>query len=213
MTISIKTILWYFLVLLAILVALIPLSYIKPDINAGYLELKDRALLQSLGWQIAFNAHIFSGSIAIAIGWVQFNQKLFEKRRNWHRNIGKVYVLAGLICALSGMYVGYYATGGPVAAAGFITVAIIYFYTTLNGYLSIREKRVAVHQTMMFYSYAACLAAVSLRIYVPLLTVWLGDYLTAYRITAWLSWMTNLAVARILIHRKQRREIQALSYR
>ena len=52
---------------------------------------------------------------------------------------------------------------------------------------------------MMLYSYAACLAAVTLRLYVPFLTVFLGDYTRAYQIVAWLSWVPNLVIARILI--------------
>jgi hypothetical protein len=194
----IKKILWVIVVLLAIVVGLLPLIYIKPDINSGFLELKDRALLHSIAWKIGFNAHIISGGIAILIGWIQFNKRLLSKRISWHRTIGKVYVVAALICALSGIYVGYHANGGAIAAAGFITVAIIYFYTTLKGYLYIRKKQVVQHRTMMMLSYSACLAAVTLRLYVPLLTIYLDDYMHAYRIAAWLSWLPNLLVAKML---------------
>jgi uncharacterized membrane protein len=197
-----RKILWVIIVLLAILVGLIPLSYIEPDINSGFLELKDRALLQNIGWQIGFNAHIISGGIAIVIGWMQFSKGLLKKRPVWHRTIGKVYVVAGLTCGLSGVYIGYYATGGPVAATGFMTIGVIYFYTTLKGYLYIRNKQIAQHQAMMLYSYAACLAAVTLRLYVPFLTALTGDYFVAYRMVAWLSWIPNLMVANALIARK-----------
>jgi uncharacterized membrane protein len=196
-----KRILWALIVLLAILIGLVPLNYIEPDVNSGFLALKDRALLRSIGWQISFNAHIFSGAIAIMIGWVQFNRKLLAKRPKWHRALGKVYVVSALICGLTGIYIGFNATGGPIAAAGFISVGAIYFYTTLQAFIDIKNKQIARHQTMMMYSYAACLAAVTLRLYVPLLTYYLGDYLQAYRIVAWLSWVPNLLVAKILSDR------------
>ena len=201
MKIVFKKILWAIIVLLAILVGLVPLNYIEPDINSGFLELKDRVLLQNIAWQIGFNAHIFSGAIAIMVGWVQFNRRLLAKRPKWHRTIGKVYVVCALVCGLSGVYIGFYATGGPIAAAGFMSVGAIYFYTTLRAYLAIKNKQIARHQTMMMYSYAACLAAVTLRLYVPFLTYYLGDYLQAYRIVAWLSWVPNLLVAKILSDR------------
>jgi uncharacterized membrane protein len=196
-----KKILWAIIILLAILVGLVPLNYIEPDVNSGFLELKDRALLRSIGWQIGFNAHIFSGAIAIMVGWLQFNRNLLAKRPKWHRALGKVYVVTALICGLSGIYIGFHATGGPIAATGFISVGAIYFYTTLQAYLAIKNKQIARHQTMMMYSYAACLAAVTLRLYVPLLTHYLGDYLQAYRIVAWLSWVPNLLVAKVLSDR------------
>lgn len=194
----IKKILWVIIVLLAILVGLVPLTYVEQGRSAGFLELKDPALLDSWDWQIAFNAHIISGGIAILIGWIQFNRRLLAKRSNWHRTIGKVYVISALICALSGIYVGYYATGGPIAAAGFMTVGVIYFYTTLKGYLYIRNKDLVAHQKMMLYSYAVCLAAVTLRLYVPFLTIYFDDYFRAYRVVAWLSWIPNLLIAKLL---------------
>jgi uncharacterized membrane protein len=199
MKISVKKMIWTIVVLLAILVGFIPLAYISPDSESGFLELKDKALLQSIGWKIGFNAHIISGGIAIMIGWVQFSRNLLAKYIKWHRAIGKVYVVAALICGLSGIYVGFHANGGPIAAAGFISVAIIYFYTTLKAYLHIKNKQISQHQAMMMYSYSACLAAVTLRLYVPLLTYYLDDYLQAYRIAAWLSWIPNLIIAQILI--------------
>lgn len=198
MNVFFKKALWVLIVLLAILVGLLPLSYIEQDTTSGFLELKEKALLNSWAWQIAFNAHIISGGIAIMIGWIQFNKKLISRRLKWHRTVGKVYVVASLICGLSGIYVGFHAYGGPIAAAGFVTVGIIYFYTTLKAYWHIRNKQIAPHQKMMMFSYAACLAAVTLRLYVPFLTFYLGDYLLAYRVVAWLSWMPNLLIANIL---------------
>lgn len=129
--------LWIIVVLLAILVGLIPLNYIEQDTESGFLELKDDTLLNSMAWQFAFNAHIISGGIAIMIGWLQFSKKLLSKRPKWHSVIGKIYIVAALTCALSGIYVVYFATGDAIAAAGFITIGISYFYTTLNAYLHI----------------------------------------------------------------------------
>lgn len=203
MKIFAKKAIWVIIVLLAILVGLLPLSYMEQDPSSGYLELKERALLDSLSWQIGFNAHIISGGIAILIGWTQFSKKQLIKRLNWHRFIGKVYVVASLICGLSGIYIGYYAYGGPIAAAGFMTVGVIYFYTTLKAWLYIKNKQIAQHRTMMMFSYAVCLAAVTLRLYVPFLTVFLGDYLQAYRIVAWLSWIPNLFIAYVLSKEKK----------
>ena len=47
----------------------------------------------------------------------------------------------------------------------------------------------------MVYSYAACFAAVTLRIWMPLLVLAFGEFLPAYRVVAWLCWVPNLAFA------------------
>jgi len=51
----------------------------------------------------------------------------------------------------------------------------------------------------MIYSYAACFAAVTLRIWLPLLMITLGDYLFAYRIVAWLCWVPNIIAAYFIV--------------
>lgn len=58
-----------------------------------------------------------------------------------------------------------------------------------------------MHQKMMIYSYAACFAGVTLRVWLPLLTLIFGDFVKAYILVAWLCWIPNLMVA-YLINRK-----------
>jgi hypothetical protein len=59
------------------------------------------------------------------------------------------------------------------------------------------------HREMMIYSYAACLAAVTLRIYLPILSFVFHDFIKAYLMVAWISWLPNLAAAFYII--KQRK--------
>jgi len=187
---------WILIVCLAILVSLVPLTYIHPNTTSGFLELKEEVVLKNTAWWTNFYLHIFSGGIALLVGWVQFSKKIRKNYLQWHRTLGKLYVVSALICGFTGVFVGFYAYGGIVAQLGFVSVGCIYFYTTLMAYLYIKNNNIVGHQTMMIYSYAACLAAVTLRLYGPLLTVGLGDYTTAYRIVAWLSWVPNLLIAR-----------------
>jgi hypothetical protein len=118
------------------------------------------------------------------------------------RNIGKVYLVSALICSLSGFFVGFYATGTWLTKLGFITVACIYFYTTLQGFLTVRKGNILAHQNFMTYGYAVCLAAVSLRLFTPLAYVLGINYIIAYTFIAWFSWIPNLVIA-WLINRKR----------
>lgn len=186
---------WVIIVILAILVGIIPILYLKNGVNEGYLGLKSQETLRSPTWWFFLYVHMVSGGIAILIGWIQFSKKLLQNWPNLHQVIGKIYIITALLCSLSGFYIGLYATGGILPAAGFITVSCIYFYTTLMGYLTIKKKQLLKHQNYMTYSYATCLAAVSLRLMTPL-SYFLGiDYILAYTFIAWFAWIPNLVIA------------------
>jgi len=180
---------------LAVFVGTYPFKYFFGDRNFGLLQFKAEAVLTSPFWNIGFYSHIIPGGIALLIGWIQFNERFRTKRLTWHRTIGKVYVCAALMSSLAGVYIATYATGGIIASLGFMSLGLFWFYSTYKAYSSIRNKDLQTHQQMMIYSYAACLAAVTLRIYLPLLSFAFGDFIKAYLLVAWLSWVPNLLVA------------------
>lgn len=190
-----KKALWIIVIILAILVGFIPITYLTSGVNEGFLELKSPEILRSTTWWIFLYVHAISGGIAILIGWIQFSEKLQQKRPKLHRIIGKIYFFSAIPCSISGFYIGFYATGGFIAEAGFITVACIYFYTTLQGYLTIRKREILQHQNMMTYSYAVCLAAVSLRLSTPLAYLLGFEYVSSYTFIAWSAWIPNLIIA------------------
>mgnify|MGYP003148229076 FL=1 len=140
--------------------------------------------------------------MALLIGWSQFIKKLRAKRLNLHRNLGKVYVIAALISGLCGVYLGFFATGGIVSSLGFISLGVIWLFTTLRAYIAVKNKDLSLHQGMMIYSYAACFAAVTLRIWLPFLTIVFGEFLIAYKIVAWLCWVPNMIFAQIWVKKK-----------
>lgn len=187
--------LWIVLVVLALLVGYIPISYLLYGISEGYLALKSQAVVNSKMWQVVLYIHIITGGIAILIGWVQFSKFLQKKWMNLHRTIGKIYIISALICSMSGIYVSFFAIGGLIAAFGFITVACLYFYTTLQGFLSIKKGQIIQHQNFMNYSYAFCLSAVSLRLSTTAVYFLNLDYISSYQVIAWTAWLPNLMIA------------------
>ncbi|MBE5319545.1 DUF2306 domain-containing protein [Pedobacter sp. MR2016-19] len=193
--------LWILFATFALLIGLYPMIYFLIDRKFGLLNSKSVELLSNTFWNIGFYTHIIFGGIALLIGWTQFSSKMRNRRMALHRKVGKVYVVAVLLSALAGIYIGFFATGGWISSAGFICLGIIWFYTTLKAYLHIKEGEVEKHQKMMVYSYAACFAAVTLRIWLPILTIIYGDFSKAYLVVAWLCWVPNLVVG-YLITRK-----------
>jgi len=159
-------------------------------------------LLASTVWNTAFYTHITMGGLSLLIGWLQFNKTFREKRIAVHRAIGKVYIVAAALSAIAGITLGFSATAGVVSSAGFISLGIIWLITTQMAYVAIRNQQVEQHWKLMIYSYAACFAAVTLRIWLPVLNVLIGDALLAYRIVAWLCWVPNLFFAYYLVRRQ-----------
>ncbi len=193
-----KQIGWAFFAVLAVGIGLYPVVYFLVDPNFGLLTSKSDALLAAPLWNAGFYTHIGFGGLALLVGWMQFSAKLRSRYLSVHRSVGKIYVIAALLSALAAVSIGFFATGGIVAASGFISLGCIWFYTTLQAYRYIRKRDQHRHQIMMIYSYAACFAAVTLRLWLPLLTAVFDDFITGYRIVAWLCWVPNLALAHFL---------------
>ncbi|WP_036379753.1 DUF2306 domain-containing protein [Muricauda sp. MAR_2010_75] len=193
---------WVVFAFLAIGIGLYPLLYFLTSEEIGLLASKSEEILSSKVWKGAFYGHITFGGLALLTGWSQFSQKLRSRNLNLHRNMGKIYVIAALIGGTCGVYLGFFATGGIIPAVGFICLGVIWLYTTIRAYIAIRKKDLSLHQGMMIYSYAACFAAVTLRIWMPLLIMATGQFLVAYKIVAWLCWVPNMIFAFFWVRRK-----------
>ncbi|GAB4107821.1 hypothetical protein GCM10028791_02680 [Echinicola sediminis] len=165
------------------------------DTEIGLLGTKAPGLLADFFWNLGFYIHIVFGGIALLVGWVQFNQRLRNRYLSLHRTIGRFYVVSALLGALAGFYLGFHATGFWLTSLGFILLGTVWFVSTFMAYLFILRKKLVQHQRMMTYSYAACWAAVTLRIWLPLLNLIFADFVVAYTLVAWLCWVPNLVVA------------------
>ena len=202
-----KKVLWILIVVLAITIGLYPSIYFFIDRKFGLLNSKSDELLANIFWNMSFYTHIIFGGIALLIGWTQFSARIRSNNLNIHKQIGKIYLIAVILSSIAGIYIGFFATGGLISSLGFISLGIIWFYTTLKAYLYIKHKQIVQHQRMMIYSYAACFAAVTLRLWLPLLTMLYGDFVKAYLIVAWLCWIPNMIVANIIAKKIETRKI------
>ncbi|MBC7774248.1 MAG: DUF2306 domain-containing protein [Phycisphaerae bacterium] len=194
-----KKTLWILLIMSALAIGFYPVIYFFIDRRFGLLSTKSPELLGNIYWNIGFYTHIIGAGIAMLVGWTQFIPQLRNRYLELHRNLGKTYVIAVLLSGFAGYSIAFFATAGTVAQAGFIGLALVWLYTTLSAYNHIRKGRVAQHERMMTYSYATCFAAVTLRIWFPLLGAILQDLDLAYQISAWLCWVPNLLVVRLYL--------------
>jgi len=184
-------------------IGLYPAIYFIAGHHFGILQSKNVAVLNNVFWNIGFYNHILFGGIALLTGWTQFNSNWRNKKLEWHRTIGKIYISAAIISSICALFIAFYAQGGIIASLGFLCLGIIWLLTTLRAFIEIRNKQIVEHQKMMTYSYASCFAAVTLRIYLPVLTLLFHDFTTAYQLVAWLCWVPNIIVAYIIVKRLQ----------
>jgi uncharacterized membrane protein len=190
---------------LSVIIGFYPAIYLFAGNNFGLLASKPPELLMDILWRSAFYTHIGLGGVALLVGWLQFNTKFRERNIATHRTIGKVYVVSVLLSALAGIFIAFNATGGWIPSLGFIGLGIVWFTTTLLAFLTIRNGQAERHRRLMIYSYAACFAAVTLRIWLPMLAAISGDFVKAYTIVAWLCWVPNIIVAYLIVKRTKHR--------
>ncbi len=191
-----KKVLTVLMAFFACIIGIYPVIYFTIDRRFGLLSSKSDELLANTFWNVSFYTHIILGGIALLIGWIQFNQKVRTQYSAFHRRVGTVYVFSVLLSALAGISIGFNATGGWISSLGFICLGVVWFTFTLASFLAIKKGDVVKHQKLMIYSYAACFAAVTLRIWLPLLSIYFKD---AYLMVAWLCWVPNLIVAYFIV--------------
>ena len=187
---------WVLFAVLCICISLYPVVYLMAPWPVGLLTTKPPELLSNLIWKTGFLTHIIFGGLALLTGWSQFSKKWRSRWLQRHRNLGKIYIIAAWLSSAAGIFIGMNATGGIVAQTGFIALGMIWFTTTTLAYTNIKRGNIDRHEYWMIYSYAACFAAVTLRLYLPLLIIaHQGAFDPAYRIVAWLCWVPNILVA------------------
>lgn len=196
-----KNLPWILFAFFAIETGLYPLIYYFVDMhNKGLLQTKPMELVNSTVWHTLFYVHITFGGIALLIGWTQFSKRLRIQYLNAHRLVGKVYVIAVLLSSCAALYIAFFASGGIICVLGFGSLAILWLISVIKAYTSIIKRDIMQHENWMIRNYAFTFAAVTLRIWLPMMQFLIHlDFNTAYRIVSWLCWVPNIIVAEIVI--------------
>ncbi|MBR7801744.1 DUF2306 domain-containing protein [Undibacterium fentianense] len=166
-------------------------SLVHPDMRTNFEQ--HRAIVYT---------HIFASCLALLIGPFQFSTQLRAIFPIWHRRLGKIYLCLGvLLGGVSGLVMANTAYGGIASNLGFGILALLWLYTGLSAYRSIRIGDINAHQRWMIRNFALSLAALSLRIYLPLILIFGLSFSFWYPIISWLCWVPNLIIAEWLFNR------------
>ena len=185
----IRKVAWVTMTFLAISVGIYGgMSIITPAARTGFVQnLFDTAL-------IPITMHLAGGTVAIIFGAFQVNSRLRAKFLPAHRWLGRAYLVAVVVGGVGGLILARNSDGGLVGHFGFAMLAVCWLYATLNAYRHIRAGDITTHRAWMYRSYALTLAAVTLRIYLPLFQVAGYGFDVAYPLISWIAWVPNLLI-------------------
>lgn len=147
----------------------------------------------------AVSIHLIGGIIAIVIGAIQVNSRLRNRYLQAHRWLGRVYVLGVFASGTAGLILSFNSSGGLVAHFGFGMMAICWLGCTATAYYRVRVGDISGHRAWMLRSYALTLAAVTLRIYLPISLANGVEFEAAYQAIAWLCWVPNILIVEWIV--------------
>jgi uncharacterized membrane protein YozB (DUF420 family) len=167
--------------------------------QSQFLSFKQAAI--KTGWYMpAFYCHIIGSSIILLAGFFQFSKKVYNNRP-LHKALGKLYVFGVLFFSAPGAYVmTFFINRGPWVFASFLIQNTLWVIVTIAAWILIKNGKVDAHVNMMRRSYALAFAAVTLRFYIWLFTIFGSgvNFPHNYIIIAFLSWIPNLALAEVI---------------
>ena len=156
-------------------------------------------------WRFSLHLHIVAGLVCLFSALPQFSQRLLTRFPGLHRRAGRIYVLSVLVLLCpTGFHLGWHAKGGFLGKAGFLTLAVASFHTTLAAWRAVMpgQRDIRAHKAWMTRSFALAASAISFRIF-HLIGYAAGlDEQTNYVGCLWLSLFANLGVAEWIIHRR-----------
>jgi hypothetical protein len=156
-------------------------------------------VIQNLFHQPWLDVHVAGAATALLVGPLQFLPRLRARRRALHRWLGRLYVTGCLIGGVGGLVMAFGVTAGPIAGVGFGSLAAIWLITTGQAWRMAMARRFDAHRAWMIRSFALTFAAVTLRLYLPLLPLLGLSFLDSYRLTSYLAWIPNLIVAELYL--------------
>ena len=191
---------WLLMTLGALLIAVMSSRYF---LLSAELAAPPPLLPVVTGRSVIFLLHVAGGIIALAAGAWNFLQWSRERYLNLHRWLGRIYLVSVLVGGVAGLALAATAQGGLAGKFGFGMLAVLWIVTAIFAYRRIRQFDIESHRRWMIRNYALTFAAVTLRLWLPLLGGLGADFNDSYPAVAWLCWVPNLIVAEFLASRQK----------
>lgn len=110
-----------------------------------------------------FALHIGAGLFVYAIGIIQFTSGIRNRYIKLHRLLGKIYIIASLICILTLSFMIPDGMCKPCRISH-ISVTSLWLVFVLLAYYFIKERKIELHRRMMISSFICAAYFVTVRV-------------------------------------------------
>lgn len=153
--------------------------------------------------------HIVASSLFLVLGALQFVPSL--RRRRWHRFAGRVVAPAGLLSALSALWMTLFydipEPSGLALAAMRVGFGSVMAVGIVVAFAAIRRGDVRTHSAWMTRAYAIGLGAgTQVFTFLPWTLLFGAPGQVMHAVLMGAGWAINLAVAEVVIRRRARRD-------
>jgi len=171
---------WFMLALFALVNAMEALRYLLPHVPFP-VEMENFTQRR-----LALSLHALGGAIALLAGPLQFVSRFRESNWNRHRLLGWIYCGAVLLGWCASLWIAPHSQTGWIASVGFLALGAAWIVATALALRFILRGDAVRHQRWMIRSFALTAAAITLRMYLPLIFVFHWPFAIAYPAIAWL---------------------------
>jgi len=174
------------------------LLFIFPTLTyfiTGIPEYLDRTTVTSKFW---FVSHIVSGILIFAIAPFQFSSTIRNRNLTRHRKMGKAFILLSMYCILTLFMSIIPKSLCESCKASQYLVTTLWLVFLVAAYLSIIQKRIALHQRLMISAFICAAYFVTVRI-INLTSMGFFNYISkdesqAYFISDIAAWFVPLSI-------------------
>jgi len=163
-------------------------------------------------WVVAaFYLHVMLGGLAMLTMPLQISSRVRARWPRLHRVAGRIAIVSILVAAIAGLLLSPFSVAGATGTAGFGTLAVLWFSSTVLTYRTIRAGDVAAHRQWAVRAFALTYSAVTLRLWLGVLMgaqIGLGGvdgdlaFDRAYVVVPFLCWVPNLIAAELYLRRR-----------
>jgi uncharacterized membrane protein len=151
------------------------------------------------GFPLPLVAHIVGATIYALVGILQFHPRFRRRHLDWHRRAGRVLAVAGLLVAISALWMTLAFEAQPGSGVLLYVLRLVFgsamAASLVLGVTTIRRGDIAAHRAWMTRAYAIGLAAGTQAFTEGIGEAIFGTGVIAADLAKGAGWMVNLVIA------------------
>ncbi|CAN5332017.1 hypothetical protein BH20BAC1_BH20BAC1_11260 [soil metagenome] len=145
--------------------------------------------------------HILPGIIFLILGALQFIKPFRNRYLKWHRLLGKIYIILGLVVGITAIIMGLRIKfGGYTESAAVIVFGFYFLYGLINAYRHIKNRRYNKHREWMIRAFSIGIAVATMR---PIIGMFFAfteiPFNQFFGIVFWIAFILHALVAELWI--------------